>query len=89
MADALDKKCDTVLTCGGIQSNHCRATAVAARELGLNSCLFLRHRQQVRSRKNTITLEYLGKWFEPRGISYWFVVNVRVKVVFRKTVVGD
>ena len=31
----------------------------------------------------------VGKWFEPRGISYWFVVIVRVKVVFRKTVVGD
>ena len=31
----------------------------------------------------------IGKWFEPRGISYWFVVIVRVKVVFRKTVVGD
>ena len=31
----------------------------------------------------------IGKWFEPRGISYWFVVIVRVKVVFRKTVVSD
>ena len=30
-----------------------------------------------------------GKWFEPRGISYLFGVIVRVKVVFRKTVVGD
>ena len=32
---------------------------------------------------------FSGKWFEPRGISYWFVVIVRVRVVFRKTVVGD
>ncbi len=31
-----------VLTCGGIQSNHCRATAVAAARLGLRSVLFLR-----------------------------------------------
>ena len=30
-----------------------------------------------------------GKWFEPRGISYLFSVMVRVRVVFRKTVVGD
>ena len=30
-----------------------------------------------------------GKWFEPRDISYLFGVIVRVKVVFRKTVVGD
>ena len=31
----------------------------------------------------------LGKWFEPRGISYLFGVIVQVKVVFRKTVAGD
>ena len=30
-----------------------------------------------------------GKWFEPRGISYRFSVIVQVRVVFRKTVVGD
>ena len=29
------------------------------------------------------------KWFEPWGISYLFRVIVQVKVVFRKTVVGD
>lgn len=40
-ADALQKGCDTVLTAGGIQSNHARATAVAARELGMDSHLFL------------------------------------------------
>ena len=32
---------------------------------------------------------YDGKWFEPRGISYQFNMIVRVKVVFRKTFVGD
>jgi D-cysteine desulfhydrase len=42
LADALAKGCDTVITCGGIQSNHCRATAIAARRLGLDACLFLR-----------------------------------------------
>ena len=31
--------CDTVITCGGVQSNHCRATAIAARECGLDSYL--------------------------------------------------
>ena len=30
-----------------------------------------------------------GKLFEPEGISYLFGVIVRVKVVFRKTVVGE
>ena len=31
----------------------------------------------------------IGRWFEPRGISYLFGVIVQMKVVFRKTVVGD
>ncbi len=29
LADAVERNCDVVITCGGIQSNHCRATAVA------------------------------------------------------------
>ncbi len=42
LADALEQRADLILTCGGDQSNHCRATAIAARELGLPSLLFLR-----------------------------------------------
>ena len=33
---------DTVITCGGLQSNHCRATALAAAQLGLKCHLILR-----------------------------------------------
>lgn len=33
---------DTVITCGGVQSNHCRATALAAARLGLRCVLLLR-----------------------------------------------
>ena len=36
--EALDRGADTLITCGGIQSNHCRATAAAAARLGLRSC---------------------------------------------------
>ncbi|MBT7611409.1 MAG: D-cysteine desulfhydrase family protein [Bacteriovoracaceae bacterium] len=42
LKDALNKNCNIIITCGGIQSNHARATAYAARELGLDSCLLLR-----------------------------------------------
>ena len=42
MADAMKKGCKHILTCGGIQSNHCRATATAAVQLGLQPHLFLR-----------------------------------------------
>jgi len=42
MADALKSGADTILTCGGAQSNHARATAIAATKLGLNCGLILR-----------------------------------------------
>jgi len=42
LADAMAQKADTVITCGGAQSNHCRATAIAAAMLGLNCRLLLR-----------------------------------------------
>jgi D-cysteine desulfhydrase len=42
LADALAKRCDTILTCGGLQSNHARATAIVCARLGLRCVLFLR-----------------------------------------------
>jgi D-cysteine desulfhydrase len=42
LAEALSRSSDTLVTCGGEQSNHCRATAIAAAELGLRSVLLLR-----------------------------------------------
>ncbi|ETV94252.1 hypothetical protein H310_11927 [Aphanomyces invadans] len=42
LAEALREGADCVVTCGGVQSNHCRATAVSARMLGLDSYLLLR-----------------------------------------------
>ena len=42
VAHALANQCDTLITCGGTQSNHCRATALVGAQLGLNVCLILR-----------------------------------------------
>uniref|UniRef100_A0A7S3AAT2 Tryptophan synthase beta chain-like PALP domain-containing protein n=1 Tax=Rhodosorus marinus TaxID=101924 RepID=A0A7S3AAT2_9RHOD len=42
LADALEKKADTIVTCGGIQSNFCRITALAAKELNLQTHVLLR-----------------------------------------------
>ncbi|KAK3155414.1 hypothetical protein QOZ80_2BG0203030 [Eleusine coracana subsp. coracana] len=42
MADAVAHGADCVITVGGIQSNHCRATAVAAKYLNLDCYLILR-----------------------------------------------
>ncbi|KAJ6375965.1 hypothetical protein OIU77_000854 [Salix suchowensis] len=42
MADAVAQGADCIITIGGIQSNHCRATAVAAKYLNLDCYLILR-----------------------------------------------
>ena len=42
LAAAKNQGATTVITCGGIQSNHARATALAARPLGLKAHLLLR-----------------------------------------------
>jgi D-cysteine desulfhydrase len=42
LADALDHGADTVVTAGGVQSNHARATAFAAARLGLRCVTLLR-----------------------------------------------
>lgn len=42
LAEAVAKKKKVVFTCGGLQSNHARATALLCRQLGLECVLFLR-----------------------------------------------
>jgi D-cysteine desulfhydrase len=42
LKDAVDRGARHVITCGGIQSNHARATAILARRLGLEPVLLLR-----------------------------------------------
>jgi D-cysteine desulfhydrase len=41
VADALAKNADTLITCGGVQSNHCRLTLAAANQEGLQCRLVL------------------------------------------------
>lgn len=47
-AHAIDNGYDTLITCGGVQSNHCRATAFAGAQLGLNVHLLLRDSRELR-----------------------------------------
>ncbi len=42
LADALAQRATLIITCGALQSNHARAAAICAAELGLRSLLFLR-----------------------------------------------
>jgi len=46
LADALEKGADSIVTCGGIQSNHCRATAALSTRLRLRPILLLRGEEQ-------------------------------------------
>jgi D-cysteine desulfhydrase len=43
VAEAKQRGADTLITCGGVQSNHCRATAAVAAQQGMRSLLFLRN----------------------------------------------
>lgn len=42
LAQAIDQGADTIITCGGVQSNHCRATAILGAQLGLKVHLIFR-----------------------------------------------
>src|SRR5688500_466378 len=42
MAEAQEQRATHIITCGGEQSNHARATAMAAAQLGMASVLVLR-----------------------------------------------
>lgn len=42
LAQAGEEGCDRIITCGGIQSNHCRTTAILCAQLGLKCHLILR-----------------------------------------------
>lgn len=58
--DALKRKCDTLITCGGIQSNHARATAVMAAQLGLKSLLVLFDEQKPKNDGNLFLSRLVG-----------------------------
>ncbi len=58
--DAINKNAEVLITCGGIQSNHARATAVAAVKKGLKSHLFLACDDDVITQGNVLLDEIYG-----------------------------
>jgi D-cysteine desulfhydrase len=52
VAHAIAEGYDTLITCGGLQSNHCRATAFAGAQSGLAVHLLLRGEEPARSEGN-------------------------------------
>jgi D-cysteine desulfhydrase len=66
--EALDEGADTLVTCGGIQSNHCRTTAAVARRLGLCVVLCLRGQEPGTREGNYLLDRLLGaevRWLNP------------------------
>ncbi|MFT3788878.1 MAG: D-cysteine desulfhydrase family protein [Tepidisphaeraceae bacterium] len=59
VADAIAKGADTLVTHGGFQSNHCRATAAAGAKLGLNVRLFLRSADANPAHDGNLFLDHL------------------------------
>lgn len=58
--EAMEQGCDTLITCGGPQSNHCRATsAAAAAKLGLG-CIVLLRKDETTPQGNLLLDHLLG-----------------------------
>jgi L-cysteate sulfo-lyase len=67
LGDALAKGCDTVVTVGGVQSNHCRQTAAAAAKAGLSCELILNGQRPETPNGNLLLNQLLGAtehWIE-------------------------
>lgn len=60
VSEALKKKCDTLITCGGVQSNHARATAIVAAQLGLRSFLVLFEEEKAKNDGNIFLSRLAG-----------------------------
>lgn len=59
LARAAEEGCDTLVTCGGVQSNHCRTTALLGARLGLKVHLILRLDNEAEIQGNLL-LDYLS-----------------------------
>lgn len=60
IAEARDKKCDTIITCGAVQSNHCRTTVAFCKNFGYDCHLFLRTKNSPEYTGNLLLDELLG-----------------------------
>jgi len=71
VADALDRKADTLITTGAPQSNHARQTAAAAARAGMRCVLVLRGQPPAEHQGNLLLDELLGaqiRWAERSAV---------------------
>ena len=70
VADARAKGSDMLITCGGAQSNHARATAMVASNMGLACRVLLRGSEDTVSQGNLLMMRLSGakvQWCTPEG----------------------
>jgi 1-aminocyclopropane-1-carboxylate deaminase/D-cysteine desulfhydrase-like pyridoxal-dependent ACC family enzyme len=60
LAEAIAQGADTIITCGGVQSNHARATVAAAVHLGLHPVVVANGAPPARATGNALLLKLMG-----------------------------
>lgn len=75
LADAVEQGADTVITCGGVNSNHARATAVACARLGLRAHLVLRGEDRRPAVGNLLLDRWVGAHIDFISADAWPRVN--------------
>jgi len=81
-AHALEHGFQTLVTCGGVQSNHCRATALVAAQLGLDCHLVLRADDRPEQNTGNFLLDQLaGATFEILPAKEW---TTKLKAIYAR-----
>ncbi len=80
-AEALAQGCDTLVTGGGPQSNHCRMTAAAANRLGLQCHLALAGPAPDQMTGNLLLDHLLGARLHPTGAREYYEIEASIEAV--------
>lgn len=77
IAEAQRQGCDTIITCGGIQSNHCRATAIMGARLGIKVQLILRGEEPEVASGNLLMDQLAGAQISYLPVQGWAEAHPR------------
>ena len=80
-AEALSRGCDTLVTGGGPQSNHCRMTAAAANRLGLECHLALAGSSPEAPTGNLLLDHLLGAQLHSTGAREYYEIEASIEAV--------
>ncbi|MCE1188359.1 MAG: pyridoxal-phosphate dependent enzyme [Ignavibacteria bacterium] len=84
LADAIRKRADVVITCGGEQSNHARATAAACAMLGLQCKLYLWGEKRANPVGNLFLNEMFGAEMEFVNKKDYLLIDEKIPAIIAK-----